>query len=222
MKKNNKKTIDLWKENYAHDQENLYKNKLIQTLFDLGHRYIARQGESITGTILDIGSGMGYHLKFEKISNERKYICLDNDPKMLQKIRNKKVEKIVGNCSNIPLKDKSVDLVIASHILEHLPTLKNDLSEIRRVLKDDGRLIVVLPCDPGFLWNTATHMSPSRRRLKKIGIDYDEVMKHEHVNTFEKCVSELEGSFKIQDRQYYPFLIQNHNFNLICGFTFTK
>jgi SAM-dependent methyltransferase len=45
----------------------------------------------------------------------------------------------------IPLKDKSVDIVVAGEILEHIYHSKKFLKEIRRVLKDNGYLIISVP-----------------------------------------------------------------------------
>lgn len=214
--------IKLWKTHYSNDQENLYKNFFIRLLFDLGHKYIAERGKKINGNILDVGSGMGYHLKFEQTSAKRKYICLDNDPAMLKRIKGKYVTTLVGTCSLIPLPDKSIDVIIASHILEHLPKLSSDLKELKRVLKDDGTLIVVLPCDPGLLWKTLTYITPSRWRLKKLGIDYDVVMNHEHVNSFNKCTSAIKKEFSLSNEKYFPFFIRNFNLNVLYGSTYTK
>lgn len=207
--------IRLWQEQYAQDQENLYKSIVIRTLFDLGHKYIASEGRDGKGTVLDLGSGMGYHLKFEEISSDRRYICLDNDPKMLSAINLPHVTKIVGSCSKIPLDDSSIDVVIASHILEHLPSLETDLNEIKRVLKKNGKLLVVLPCDPGLFWKMLTLFTPSRWRLKKIGIDYDVVMRHEHVNTFSSCIEMLAKQFTVTKQRFYPFLVPNYHLNLL-------
>ncbi len=207
--------IKLWEEQYANDQEGLYTNPLIRFIFDIGHRYIARKGRFIVGNILDIGSGMGYHLKFEHLSAERRYVCMDRDSNMLAKIEHPFVQKILGTCGAIPLPDKSMNLIIASHILEHLPALTSDLNEVKRVLKTDGKMIVVLPCDPGFLWKALTYFSPSRWRLKRLGIDYDVVMRHEHVNSHQKCVESLQEKFLIEDESYFPFGLANYNLNLL-------
>lgn len=211
--------INLWKKYYSSDQDNLYKNFFIRTLFDLGHKYIASKGKNINGKILDVGSGMGYHLKFEKLSSKRTYICLDKDPTMIDKIKMPGVKKIVGTCGKIPLKNNSIDLIIASHVLEHLPRLRSDLKELKRVLKKNGKFIIVLPCDPGKLWRVLTFITPSRWRLQRLGIDYDIVMKHEHINTFETCTEELKEIFTIDQEEYYPFFIKNYNFNILCCLT---
>jgi SAM-dependent methyltransferase len=48
------------------------------------------------------------------------------------------------------IKEKSYDFVLASHILEHVVNPLKGLSEITRVLKDDGICILILP------WKEAT------------------------------------------------------------------
>jgi ubiquinone/menaquinone biosynthesis C-methylase UbiE len=45
----------------------------------------------------------------------------------------------------IPLEDSSIDLVWCSEVLEHVPDTARVLSEVRRVLKTGGRLLVTTP-----------------------------------------------------------------------------
>jgi ubiquinone/menaquinone biosynthesis C-methylase UbiE len=52
--------------------------------------------------------------------------------------RNFKFEQI--DAQSIPYPDETFDVVIANHMLHHVPDRKKALSEIRRVLKADGRL----------------------------------------------------------------------------------
>jgi ubiquinone/menaquinone biosynthesis C-methylase UbiE len=53
--------------------------------------------------------------------------------------RNFKFEQM--DAQSIPYGDKSFDAVIANHMLYHVPDREKTLNEIKRVLKDDGRLI---------------------------------------------------------------------------------
>lgn len=53
--------------------------------------------------------------------------------------RNFKFEKV--DAQTLPYPDKSFDLVIANHMLYHVPDRVKALNEIQRVLKDDGTLI---------------------------------------------------------------------------------
>ena len=45
----------------------------------------------------------------------------------------------------IPLRDDSVDLIFSQNVLEHVQKPSAVLSECRRVLKNDGRMIVLTP-----------------------------------------------------------------------------
>ena len=45
---------------------------------------------------------------------------------------------LVGDALKLPFKDKSIDVVICNHIYEHVPNSHILMSEIYRVLKDDG------------------------------------------------------------------------------------
>jgi SAM-dependent methyltransferase len=47
---------------------------------------------------------------------------------------------LVADADALPLPDRTFDCVIANHMLYHVPSLDATLSEIRRVLKSDGRL----------------------------------------------------------------------------------
>lgn len=55
----------------------------------------------------------------------------------------KKINFVVADAENLPFKDDSFDVVISSHVLEHLPNFEKGLSEIKRVMKN--RAIVALP-----------------------------------------------------------------------------
>ncbi len=62
---------------------------------------------------------------------------------------------IVGDCRQLPFEDCSKDVLIVQGGLHHLPTLPGDLeqtfSEIHRVLRKDGRVVLVEPWLTPFL-----------------------------------------------------------------------
>ena len=51
--------------------------------------------------------------------------------------------------TNIDLPDESYDLVICNHVLEHVSSYEKALSELNRILVDNGLLIVSFPLDAG-------------------------------------------------------------------------
>ncbi|PWT81224.1 MAG: hypothetical protein C5B44_04115 [Acidobacteria bacterium] len=52
-----------------------------------------------------------------------------------------------GSVMNLPFSDGSLDLVIASEVLEHLPEAQKAFSEISRVLRPGGLLVATIPIE---------------------------------------------------------------------------
>jgi SAM-dependent methyltransferase len=51
--------------------------------------------------------------------------------------------------SGMDLPDGSFDLILCSHVLEHVPDDRAAMRELRRVLADDGNALVLVPYRPG-------------------------------------------------------------------------
>lgn len=49
---------------------------------------------------------------------------------------------VAGNISRMPYEDASFDVVVAAHVLEHMPEPQRALAELRRVLKPNGLLLL--------------------------------------------------------------------------------
>jgi ubiquinone/menaquinone biosynthesis C-methylase UbiE len=96
--------------------------------------------------ILELGCGPG----FLWLSNQRRIpanwqiVLSDFSPGMLQEARQRLGEEHfayqVVDAQAIPFADESFDVVIANHMLYHVPNLPQALNEIRRVLKPGGHL----------------------------------------------------------------------------------
>ena len=59
-------------------------------------------------------------------------------------------EFIVGDAHELPFYDNFYDIIFCSHMLEHTLSPLICLLEIKRVLKEDGDVVIGVPCDPGF------------------------------------------------------------------------
>ncbi|ACX73163.1 Methyltransferase type 11 [Methanocaldococcus vulcanius M7] len=89
--------------------------------------------------VLDCGCGFG---TFYRLTETFNTIYLDISLNMLKKFT-KTERKICGNILHLPFKDKTFDLILCINVLEHVDKSKA-LKEINRVLKDNGRVIVVV------------------------------------------------------------------------------
>lgn len=102
------------------------------------------------GKILDVGCGTGAYFKYFKgdeifgVDLEEKYLrAIDK-----KKYPNKKIVLKKADIRNLPFKDNTFDFVMSSLVLEYMQTekdFKKAISELQRVLKKDGMLIVTTP-----------------------------------------------------------------------------
>ncbi len=90
-------------------------------------------------SVLDVGCGKGYILK--KIYDKGYYNVLGLD--IVSKSDYNEVKIKQGNIEHLPFADKSFDVVISTHILEHVLDLPKAIENLKRVAKN--KLIVIVP-----------------------------------------------------------------------------
>lgn len=112
------------------------------------HRYFFASGFVAGKRVLDIASGEGYgtHILAQSAAH---VIGVDISPEAVanatQKYAGDRVAFLQGSAAVIPLPDADVDVVVSFETLEHLHEQEAMLSEIRRVLRQDGLLIISTP-----------------------------------------------------------------------------
>jgi ubiquinone/menaquinone biosynthesis C-methylase UbiE len=100
-----------------------------------------------TGTVLEIGFGSGYNLPFYK--DIKKLYALDPSSELYTYATDRvsaapfPVEYLKNSAENIPLEDTCIDTVVSTWSLCSIPDLPQALTEIKRVLKPDGRFVFV-------------------------------------------------------------------------------
>ncbi|MBT4482933.1 MAG: class I SAM-dependent methyltransferase, partial [Candidatus Latescibacteria bacterium] len=114
--------------------------------------YIARKGlvneiaslsMHISGRVLDVGCG---NKPYEKLFNSDQYIGLEIDTP--ENRRSKKADMFY-NGMHIPAENKYFDGVVAFQVFEHVFNPEDFLIELRRVLKQGGKLLMTIP----FVWD---------------------------------------------------------------------
>ncbi len=108
-------------------------------------------GDSSPKMILDVATGTGdFALETLKL-NPDKVIGIDISDGMLEVGRKKmarknlsdKIEMLHGDSENIPFEDNTFDAAVVAFGVRNFENLEKGLSEILRVLKKDGKLVVL-------------------------------------------------------------------------------
>jgi 2-polyprenyl-3-methyl-5-hydroxy-6-metoxy-1,4-benzoquinol methylase len=178
--------------------------------------WLGARGDAPTLTVLDAGCGDGLNLVgLQQISASQGWAmrvrAVDYNPLRLERAR--------SYAQNIPLQRASLyalpyragifDVVLCSHVLEHVPDLDGALSELGRVLKPGGLLIVAVPnegCAMGRLRNRVLQRQISRTT--------------DHVHFFtEATLRERVGAagFRVRSVERETFFFPLTYMNVLCA-----
>lgn len=99
--------------------------------------------------ILDYGAGSGLIMaEMKKINPESKYIGADVSAKALsfaRKMHKKSKFLLVKDGGKIPLKNNSIDFILAADVIEHAFYTQELLNEFNRILKPGGSVLISTP-----------------------------------------------------------------------------
>lgn len=141
---NTERTAEYWNEVWEKNKRPGYSNNTVDIINSI-----------LEGTVVDLGCGVtDFQNMIEANKNVTCYIGIDYSDNCVNRVNVSLTEKKMSAIKQdletdqtLPFDDKTVDIVYASHILEHitLNSLYKLKDEIRRILKDDGIFIVNIP-----------------------------------------------------------------------------
>jgi len=109
---------------------------------------VIREVSDDLSVILDVGCGNGWVSK-KLIPLGKKVISMDistvNPINAIKEIQHKNHAGLIADVYNLPLKENSIDCIIASEILEHVPDPKIFIFSLIKLLKQNGKLIITTP-----------------------------------------------------------------------------
>lgn len=123
------------------------------------------QCHGIEGNVLaDVGSGTGYTLHC--IDRFKFKIGIEKSVEAFRFFRGEGTAlQVCGDGICLPLADSSVDCALLLDVLEHLDDEAASLSEIYRVCKANGAVIITVPAFQ-FLWSGEDFVSQHKRRYR--------------------------------------------------------
>jgi ubiquinone/menaquinone biosynthesis C-methylase UbiE len=145
--------------------------------------------------ILDVGCGAGNLLNYlAKRDKESYFFGVDIEKETIKRANKnkycKREEFVLGDAERIPFKDNFFDEIYCHEVLEHVGNLDKVLSEIKRVLRKQGKLRITVP------------LEKSEKILIKYNPDYPKQIGHRRFFSKNKIEEVLKKKgFKIKSRK---------------------
>lgn len=208
-----------------HWHEVLVSQSRYNLIEKFNHGYVIDRSPRDFLTTLEIGAGLGEHLKQEKLSEAQleNYVALELREQMAAQIASKfpKVKTVVGDCqTTLPFNDNHFDRILAIHVLEHLPNLPATIKEMHRLCnKTKGVFSVVIPCEGSLAYQLARKVSAQRIFERMYNQPYQWLIEREHINRPHEIFEELAPYFTIEQKSFFPLPVPFVFCNLCIGIT---
>ena len=130
---------------------------------------------------LEIGAGTLNQLDYEKATG--RYDIVEPFKELYESSPNlRKVDDFYDNISDV-LGCRVYDRITSVATFEHICELPEVIAKAGILLKNDGVLRVAIPSEGTFLWTLGWKLTTGLEFKLKHGLDWGDLMAHEHVNT---------------------------------------
>lgn len=148
-KKDFRKETKQYFDKQAKDYDNSSDGKFVRCLYE---EIVKRAVSFPAETVLDLGCGNGNIIGLLKKEKEARYYGVDLSDEMIQEARKRLGEDVgleTADAADLPFQDEYFDLIICNASFHHYTNPEKAVSEMRRVLKKGGTLILGDPTIPG-------------------------------------------------------------------------
>jgi ubiquinone/menaquinone biosynthesis C-methylase UbiE len=191
----------------------------VTALGDNLHRWISRQVAIVSAgrkiDLLEIGGGRGSLFEWVK-DNAHTYINVEPGRIVLrerdvERLKDPRYTCIKCSAEEIPLEDESVDVIISTASLDHIPDYRKALAEVRRLLKNDGVFILTINSRSSWWKLLLSRTDYVRTREEQIAAE------HYFQWSYSECESNLAEFLFVSDMRtttFIPFIPKIWNFML--------
>lgn len=191
----------------AHYRESSLTGKGENFIARIMHELIERphQESSFFKAVLEVGADQGQHLKYVK-HDFQSYTTIDLHLPM-KKSPDPRVTHLQGDAHKLPFTDNVFDRVVVTCVLHHLQDPDKALSELIRVVKDNGVISVLIPRDPSIIYNLARN-SMVLCKFRSLSLLRKSIQRHkqEHLWNYKFLMHTLKrrNSIYTQTELHYP------------------
>ncbi len=97
------------------------------------------------GMLLEVGAGTGRFALAARKTGRWTIVCSELSSKIVQTLKDQGVDARCGEIDELGLAEESVDVIWASHVLEHLPDPVDFLMKAKSLLKHGGIMVLLVP-----------------------------------------------------------------------------
>jgi hypothetical protein len=172
------------------------------------HRHVS---ENLAGgNLLELGAGNLNHVPylpatctFDAVEPFRE---LWHDSPYRSRIRN-----LYSDLQEIP-QSQAYDCIFSVAVLEHLADLPFILARSGLLLREGGTFRAGFPSEGGLLWGLAWRFTTGIEYRLRRGLNYGEIMRHEHLNTASEILRLLDHFYAHVEVSRFPLPFQHLSF----------
>jgi ubiquinone/menaquinone biosynthesis C-methylase UbiE/putative flippase GtrA len=189
--------------------------------------------------VLEIGGSSGEHLRFWAHKNQMSYpqllgsfkhyavvdpnVAMTN-PALAKQLRAAgRVTFVRGVAEDLPFEQHSFDICLSTCVLAHAEDPRKVFTELRRVTRPGGTLLVAMPTDAGFA-NTVVKMLVTYPKLRSNDVDDPKTFYREsHKNDIRVLLQIVRQVFEADQTRltWWPFSVRSIHANLLVGVQIT-
>ncbi|MFW6068683.1 MAG: class I SAM-dependent methyltransferase [Chloroflexota bacterium] len=154
------------------------------------------QGDEV---VVDVGCGSGGYIEAAR-QRARAYFAGDLSLGMLQSLDERGVPRLNLDAQALPLREESADVILANHMLYHVPDISRALREFGRVLRPGGRLLAATNSDS----NMAELAALGREAANELNVSGQLEMAPDLTFTLETGARFLQTQFTHVERRDLP------------------
>ena len=200
-------SMETIEEVYAYDRLTLKYLKILHN----GFVETAINKSSAAGKFLEVGSGSGrISIGIAKLNKQADLFGIDLSENMIKVAQDnaaqegvaEQIEFSYGSATELPFADNSFDTVVCHNMLHHIPDIYRAVMEIKRVVKDDGAILIRdLIRQPPFIRLCHVHI---------LGLTYNKLMKKEYGDSIKAAFSVVEWQKLFQEADIPGAQITKH------------
>lgn len=179
--------------------------KLTQKLESWMHRQVSAAGR--TRRLLEIGAGTLNHVQYEKDIDRYDVIepfleLYAGSPDIVR------ISSFYSDIAEIPATER-FDRIASVAVLEHILDLPHAVARAGLLLDEGGIFAAGIPSEGGFLWGLSWRASVGLAARIKHGLDYGDLMRHEHVSEAPEIIAVVRHFFRNCEVRRFPLPFYN-------------